>query len=171
MNSSIQADGGQSAAPAPSGGGIAPRSRWKRAVLMLAVLLLGVLIGWLLAPRCNSKSCASGDGTVSSDGGASGGKGAPMKLNQGEGSGDAPGGSGHASGAVKSGGGGSGGDSGGGADAARGHDGQGDGGGGGQRDADSGDPLDSAVARHAQGLDAAGGGASGTCPAQRRGNC
>src|SRR5579883_2200027 len=160
MNSATQATGGQSAPRVPSGGGAAPGSRWRRAALMLLVLLLGVLIGWLLAPRCHSKSCASGDGTVSSDGGPGGGKGAPMKLNQGDGSGDPPSGSGHASGAVAGGGGGTGGDSGGGSDAAGGRAGKGDGGDGGQKDADSGDALGSQVARQAQGLDNPGSGST-----------
>ncbi len=128
---------------------------------MLVVLLLGVLIGWLLAPRCHNKTCTSGDGTVSGEGGASSGKGSPMKLSPGDGSGDPPSGSGHASGAVRAGGGGMAGDNGGGVDSdggrAGGHNGDGP---GGQQGGDSGDPLGSEVARHAQGLDTQGAGST-----------
>lgn len=84
---------------------VGPR-RWRGLGILLGVFLLGVLLGWLLAPRSRCPGQTLGDGTVTGSAQSSRGAGPPGRLGTGKGEGSGGGGSGRASGDTKAGGGG-----------------------------------------------------------------
>ena len=121
----------------------AARDKWRRRGVLVLVLLLGILLGWLLAsrgPRCPGG--ASGDSRVSGPGAAVHGTGPGAKVGLGKGDGTGGGGRGDGSGDTK--GRGYNGDAAGAAGSA-----SGGGGGGGNTDPNSGGKLKSQDAEDA----------------------
>jgi hypothetical protein len=128
--------------------------RWRLATLIVLVFLLGILLGWLLSPRCHV--CSGGDSRVTGDQISGTGSGPHSKISIGRGSGRSGGGSSEADGDTQ--GHGHTGDAQGAAGSAAAGGGKGDGEGGGgklQGGKDASDPLRTAVLRTAEGLDPA----------------
>ena len=90
--------------PRPAGSGAAAAGtgapgKWRRRGILALVFLLGILLGWLLAPRCaRCPGGATGDSRVSGPGAAVHGTGPGAKVGLGTGGGSGEGGSANASG-------------------------------------------------------------------------
>ena len=85
--------------PGPVAPDTARRDKWRRRGILALVFLLGLLLGWLLAPRCpRCPGGAAGDSTVSGAGAATHGHGPGAKVAVGDGAGSGGGGSASAGG-------------------------------------------------------------------------